>query len=357
MPADRLRLVGSSSQLLAQPPQVGVQIRRVVRDADMVHSRRPSVGRHTREGLAERVDGVELVDQTVPFAAFDPLCEGRQHPLRPNPRFDPRPFLVRRWRLMGLSGAGSPCGHCGRCGSLGFGHRVSISLHPFAPPALPGFDATMGALTPARPACRRAGLPASRNRPSEPSVSNHRPAPMAALSPNPSAPSASPARAAVWASPLDRRLARRYGRIEFVILRMAHSPPVAPHPASRRRSYVRLQAGVGIPGEDFHPPDRMRSQAHGPGLRREDDYCRKQCIIRLNQSTRGCGKTLECSHSRARPRAAGPGGPSRGLPASPESKNTDPRNQWLGLCSWLPGLALKGHPGTTAEFSRTPLGY
>ena len=61
------------------------------------------------------------------------------------------------------------------------------------------------------------------------------------------------------------------GRIEFVILRMDRSPPVAPHPASRRRSYVRLQAGVGIPVEDFHPPDRMRSQAHDPGLRRDDE--------------------------------------------------------------------------------------
>ena len=30
------------------------------------------------------------------------------------------------------------------------------------------------------------------------------------------------------------------GRIEFVILRMDRSPPVAPHPASRRRSYLRL---------------------------------------------------------------------------------------------------------------------
>ena len=32
-------------------------------------------------------------------------------------------------------------------------------------------------------------------------------------------------------------------RIEFVILRMDRSPPVAPHPASRRRSYSRFHAG------------------------------------------------------------------------------------------------------------------
>jgi hypothetical protein len=159
--------------------------------------------------------------------------------------------------------------------SAGFGHRVSIFLHPFAPPALPGFIATMGAVTPARrTACLRTGHPASRNRPSEPSVSNHRSAPMAAFTPNPSAPSASPARAGVWASPLDRRLARRYGRIEFLIVRMALSPPVALHPASRRRSYIRLQAGVGIPGEDLHLPDQLRSQAHGPRCARPEDRLR-----------------------------------------------------------------------------------
>ncbi len=176
---------------------------------------------------------------------------------------------------MGLSGRYSPCGHCCRADSAGLGHRVSIFLHPLAPPALPGFLATTGAVTPARgrglaassALLPHAGLPASRNRSSEPSASNHRPAPMVAFSPNPSAPWASPARAELRASPLDRRLARRYGRIEFVILRMALSPPVASHPASRRRSYIRLQAGVGMPGEDLHLPDQLRLQAHDPGFR------------------------------------------------------------------------------------------
>jgi hypothetical protein len=43
------------------------------------------------------------------------------------------------------------------------------------------------------------------------------------------------------------------GRIEFVILRMDRSPPAAPHPASRRRSCFRLQAGERMPGGGFHP--------------------------------------------------------------------------------------------------------
>src|SRR4030042_4633501 len=59
-----------------------------------------------------------------------------------------------------------------------------------------------------------------------------------------------------------RRLATPQGRIVFVILRTACPPPVALHPASRRRSYLRL-LGLGIiPEEDFHLPDRACSQAH-----------------------------------------------------------------------------------------------
>jgi len=43
------------------------------------------------------------------------------------------------------------------------------------------------------------------------------------------------------------------GRIEFVvILRMNRSPPAAPHPASLRRSCIRLQTGERMSEEDFH---------------------------------------------------------------------------------------------------------
>ena len=52
------------------------------------------------------------------------------------------------------------------------------------------------------------------------------------------------------------------GRIEFVILRTGRSPPAAPHPASRRRSCIRLQAGERLPEEDFHLSDHSRFQAH-----------------------------------------------------------------------------------------------
>jgi hypothetical protein len=48
------------------------------------------------------------------------------------------------------------------------------------------------------------------------------------------------------------------------MLRTTHSPPVAPDPASRRRSYGRLQAGVGMPEEDLHLSDQTHLQVHYP---------------------------------------------------------------------------------------------
>src|SRR5665647_537148 len=48
------------------------------------------------------------------------------------------------------------------------------------------------------------------------------------------------ARVPIWTSPSVSRLVATHGRIVFVILRTASSPLVALHPASRRRSYLRL---------------------------------------------------------------------------------------------------------------------
>jgi hypothetical protein len=47
---------------------------------------------------------------------------------------------------------------------------------------------------------------------------------------------------------------------------------------------------------------------------------------------------------------------ARALPASPESRNTDQKNQWLALCLWVPDPALTGRPGMTREFFSTLLG-
>src|SRR5258705_8778220 len=54
------------------------------------------------------------------------------------------------------------------------------------------------------------------------------------------------------------------GRIEFLNVRTGRSPPAAPHPASWRRSCIRLQAGEHMPEEDLHLSDLTRSQAHIP---------------------------------------------------------------------------------------------
>ena len=156
----------------------------------------------------------------------------------------------------------------------------STFLRPFAPPELPGFVATMDSLTPERPVLRahrrtvnavlnRPGLLASWIKPSDHSVSNHPPSPLEpGLVSVQSLPREStlwwvaPRRAqASWASPIGSRLAATTGRIEFVILRTGRSPRVAPHPASRRRSYVRLQSQTTI-DEDLHLADSIHLQAH-----------------------------------------------------------------------------------------------
>src|SRR5262249_43397321 len=45
-------------------------------------------------------------------------------------------------------------------------------------------------------------------------------------------------------------------------LRTSHSPPVAPHPASRRRSYLRLREAKPPLDGDLHPAYSQPSQAH-----------------------------------------------------------------------------------------------
>ena len=193
----------------------------------------------------------------MPFLFFHPRIEGRQHANGPGTRFDPPPF---GWDRSGLLSQR----HCRRSVFRLSGHSTSIFLRPFAPPELPGFHATMDALTPERRLFGTRGLfGCSRmntvlsiqvsllhvlNLPVIPSPttccrpwslvwflsqayrvvrSSDRPHPFGTT--------------ASWASPLPSRLATTTGRIEFVILRTNRSPPVALHPALRRRSYVRLQ--------------------------------------------------------------------------------------------------------------------
>src|ERR1700730_9747027 len=283
VPSDLLRPITARPQLLAQAPQICVRILRVVFDRDMIHPGGPPVGLDLCEGRPQRRFGVKLIDQAVPFAAFDPLFEGRQHPCRPNRWFGPRPVAGKPRRPSVLSGAVSPLRHSRRCLSTAFGRHVSTFLRPFAPPALPGFIATMSALTPAwrrdlkarsaprggrylkilSPLAPRRSPRFTRSIPPEPSVSNHLTAPMIALSPNPLASWASCVcahrpglRLCIAGSPVSTAESR------LLSLPAPPSPFVGPHPASRRRSYGWLQAGVGLPDEDLHLLDRTRLRAH-----------------------------------------------------------------------------------------------
>ena len=198
-----------------------------------------------------------------------PRDEGRQQPCRSLRRFEPRHVCLA------LSAVLSPYARYEHS-SRGFFRRlelhVSTSLHPFAPPELPGFNATMGALTPARrlfvslsgtmnSAWTRTGLSASCVWPSDHSASNHPVGPVIALTHYPSASRASGSlrsglRLNPGGSPRDK------AESSSLALRTGRSPPVAPHPASRRRSYVQLQAGECVPEKDFHLSDQTRTQTH-----------------------------------------------------------------------------------------------
>jgi hypothetical protein len=212
-------------------------------------------------------------------SSFDARFERGQHAFGSHRRFGPAPTGLD------LSVLCSRCRHCRRSFFLGCQRPASISLRPFAPPALPGFTATMDALTPVRllrqwpwfrsvpslvsalsgdvanghqtvlrpfrqqpcpnrspcvmartfrPFRRQPPLAARRSRSGFVTSAYRRS--LRQGEPRPFGP------CVIWASPLASRLAAATGRIAFVmILRTSRSPPVAPHPASRRRSYVRLR--------------------------------------------------------------------------------------------------------------------
>ena len=154
-------------------------------------------------------------------------------------------------------------------------HRYSsTSLPPLAPSPLRDFTATMEALTPVRPALRSLHehrlcgeqvslihasgppiIPSPTTLGLPPSLSHPTPQRVGLLTP------VSPGFAT------ESQARQLSGRIAFVILRTDRSPPAAPHPASRRRSGSRLQAGEGVPEEDFHLSDQMRFQAHDSRFR------------------------------------------------------------------------------------------
>ena len=156
----------------------------------------------------------------------------------------------------------------------------STSLPPLAPSPLRDFTATMEALTPVRPALRPLhehrllGEQVSLIHASGPPIIP--PPTTLGLPPSLSHPTPQRVGLPTRVGPgfaTESQARQLSGRIAFVILRTDRSPPAAPHPASRRRSGSRLQAGEGVPEEDFHLSDQMRFQAHDSGFRRNDDFC------------------------------------------------------------------------------------
>ena len=99
--------------------------------------------------------------------SFRPLLEGRQHALRPNAGFDPRP------PGLDLSGLFSPYGHYRRfCFPASVCH-ASTFLPPFTPRPLQALHRYYEGSDSCPALLHRTGLPASRARPSDHSISNH----------------------------------------------------------------------------------------------------------------------------------------------------------------------------------------
>jgi len=185
-------------------------------------------------------------------ASFDPLLQGRQQALRPHRRLDPRPAGTD------LSGVSSPFGQLCRC--VPRRHRLPHppSCAPWLHARCRRFPATMGALTPVRLSLLRTGIPASRTWPSRPfrlqppSAPRRRfcTLPLSATGVPVSREQASPVASRLAATPrpngcksICQRCPSNRGhapnRHRVRRLRTGRSPPVASHPALRRRS-IRL---------------------------------------------------------------------------------------------------------------------
>jgi hypothetical protein len=110
-----------------------------------------------------------------------------------------------------------------------------------------------------------AGLSASCTRSSDHSASNHHPGPSIALTRYPSAWKAAGLLHRFGLRHLAAGSPHRQAESSSLSLRTGHSPPVAPHPASRRRSDHRLQAGERLPEEDLHLSGLIHLQTHCHG--------------------------------------------------------------------------------------------
>jgi hypothetical protein len=181
--------------------------------------------------------------------SLNALFERGQPALRPHRGFGPGPAAP------GVSVLCSRGRHWRRSWFPWRQRRTSISLHPFAPPALPGFHATRGALTPAwrlvAALSTQVSLCHVPYRPTLPSPTTPRRPVVSGLVLSHRLTGGRPGgrrliplgnQSVIWVSPFPSRLTTTTGRIAFVILRTSRSPPVALHLPSRERSYLQLRS-------------------------------------------------------------------------------------------------------------------
>ena len=209
-----------------------------------VHAGRTLIGSNLLPCNLKRSQTTDFVNQAEPFASFDAVSQRRQHVFCPDRGFHPTSGFCalfsrcRHWRHVAYALPVT-------------GFHTSTFLPPFPRRgfALHAFRgdcrySTMKALTSDR-VTSRTGLPVYRTMPSDHSISNHLTYPCRSFNTLPLSSAGSLSKGTGFAllpasSPVSP------GRIEFVILRTGRSPPVAPHPASRRRSYLWLQARRAI---------------------------------------------------------------------------------------------------------------
>src|SRR5271167_3979479 len=289
-PPDRLRTVTAVLQRLREFLQIRFQVALELFHRHVVHPCRIAVGLHSREGLPQVGQGVNLINQPKPLATLHPLFEGRQHSLRPNLRFHPAPPGSNRPGVLSFSCLLSPFRHCRRCVFPGLVRHVSTFLRSLRSRPITALLRYYGR-SDSCPLRRGSARVSSRRPPVR--LLRGQVSPIHALGlptiPSPTTcggsdlararyPEAGRTETAshygffsqreLGASPLLCRLAtsRRPNRVQFPpllgsFLRTGRSPPAAAHPVSRRRSCSRLQVYVE-PGEDFHLSSQVRSRAH-----------------------------------------------------------------------------------------------
>ncbi len=223
----------------------------------VVHPCRATVGLHSREGLPQVGQGVDLVDQPEPLASLHPLFEGRQHPFRPNRWFCPVPPSPYRPEVLSFSCLLSPLRHCRRLSFLGLARHVSTFLRSLRSrpvrtllryygrsdscPLRRGSARVISRRPPDRLLHEQVSLIHVLGLPTIPSPTT----PVAPTSLSHATPQL------VGLPPVPRRSGLRHslagsphtiGRIEFLIVRTGRSPPVASHTVSRRNLALRRVA-------------------------------------------------------------------------------------------------------------------